>query len=170
MHPPSSAQRDPPLIRIANVLVIVAVVAMLIGAVVLLLARDHGAVDIASGEEEVVLERSGASWQFWGKGLEVRLVALTNATTPVTLTYEETTGTGKGDSNTSQVRPGRSLVLTQHADVGEEWVVSVRNDGDDPVRAVITVTSLGNLWVGGALVAFGVLGFVFHRVGMRHGG
>lgn len=167
MNPRSFVHQDPPVVRVANVLVIVAVAAMLVGAVVLLLARDHGVVDVAPGQEEVVLERAGDSWGFWGKGLEVQLS--TNGTTQVTLTYEERTGTGKGDSNTTQLEQGRRLTLTQDVGVGEEWVVTVENQGDAPVRAVTTVTSLGNLWVGGALVAFGALGFVFHRVGMRHG-
>jgi hypothetical protein len=164
---PHSSPEPSRVLRVANVLVVVALLAMLVGGVTLLLARDHSAVDLGPGQEAVLLDRKTPSWALGGETFEVQ--ATTNAGTNVTVSLEETTGTGFSEENRTSLQPGQRLVWSQHTSAGEQWNAVVINEGEAVVRAAITVTSHLHQWVGGLLVAFGVAGFVFHRMGMRKG-
>jgi hypothetical protein len=149
--------------RIANLLVILALVAMLIGAVVLVMAREETLVHVPAGEEALVLEHTARSWDPWGASLRVRVFGPAN----VTVIAHESTGEPEVEAEAEGVPAGFVLVWEERADAGETWQVRILNEGNATARGAVTVTTLGNHWVGGTLVVFGFFGFVFHRLGMR---
>ncbi len=165
----STGAKERPIVRIANILAVLALAAMLIGAVTLLLAREHSGLMLNAGEEEVVMEVKARSFDPWGAEMKVEVYPSWNATANVTLTATETTGTGKAQNHTDEVPPGSLLRWNERAQHGEEWSVQVTNHGNESVRVVATVSQMGNYWIGGALVGFGIAGFVFHRIDMRAG-
>lgn len=170
MSPDSSTGADErPILRIANILAVLALVAMLLGAVTLLMARDHSSQWVGSGDSAQVLDHEALSFDLWGAQMQVEVRPSWNHSANVTLTVSETTGTGQHQNETHDVPPGSFLHWSIRAEHGEHWTAVLENHGNQSVQVVVTVSQMGHYWVGGALVAFGVAGFVFHRIGMRTG-
>lgn len=146
----------------ANVFVLIALVAMLIGTVLILAARDPGSVDVPPGEAVDVVHYTAPDWDPFGHPL--------SATVPTNqsfnITTRETTGTGKGEAADFN----NSIRWDATAEPGETWVATITNNGNETIRVGTTV-SHNLLYVsGGILVGVGILGFVSYRMGMRRAG
>ncbi len=146
----------------ANGFVLVGLAAMLVGAVLVIAARDPYVRDVEPGDTALFLHYEAPRWDPWPRHIDATLSGGANAT----LVAEETTGTGKGKTMTEFI-PGQIPDWEVEAEPGEVWRLSLSNEGNETLRVSGKTVATSFYYVGGALVAVGVLGFVSYRIGMR---
>lgn len=148
---------------VANLFVIVALFAMLVGTVVVLGARDTGFTDVPPGEQVTAFSYDAPTWDPLGHPMQAKLLGPGS----YNITAVETTGTGKGEGPESgTLSIGQSLIWNEKAAPGESWLLTVRSDGNTTLRVSWTVSSDLGYTGGGIFVGIGILGFVFYRRGM----
>ena len=151
--------------RLAQVLVIVALAAMLLGAVVLISAHDPYVEDVAAGTTKVVFEQRIPAWSVGARDLDATLSSL-YGTPNATFIAEETTGTGKRAEKSAFVE-GQVPDWSTRVQPGESWRLTLINNDNETIRVAGTLDSDTHRNIGVGLILVGVLGFVFYRIGMR---
>lgn len=173
---PSAHASDPPVARFANIFVIVALAAMLAGAVGIISARETAVVDLEPGQQATLLDHSVPEWERFGRQITVFVKSAGNFTvgdTPEGVDDEVVIRIGRADGevvrdDSDEALTVGSAIWSERATSGERWTIVVENHGDErPARVSTTVSSPLAYTIGGVLVGIGVLGFVSYRVGMR---
>lgn len=167
---------DAGIIRFAQIFVVIALVAMLVGAVFIISARETYVVDVEPGEEALLFRYDVPGWDPLPHHLRVIVLSPGNFTVgpeaegvgdEVVLRIEETTnGEVVQDEANGTLRLGQAIWETDAAP-GEQWVVHITNHGNTTARVSGTASSTSFYVAGGVLVAVGVLGFVSYRLGIR---
>lgn len=158
--------------RTLNILVIVALVSMLAGTILLITARDPAEVHLPPGEEAVVFSYDAPTWDPWGHPMEVKVFAPANFTLETDLEHADPSHdrneTEREESVTRTLDPQNVTAFRWYetAEPGESWKVRVTNHGESAIRLATEVSCYSYYIVGGILVGFGLLGFVFYKLGM----
>ncbi|MBW3584174.1 MAG: hypothetical protein KY455_13875 [Euryarchaeota archaeon] len=150
--------------RTYQILVLVALGAMLIGTVFILAARDPFEQTLRSGETATVAVIDVSDRDPLHHPYEVRVFLIENGTANVTLRIE-----GSGDASVhDKTLSGDDALLEVHAQAepGDEVRIVVQNDGPTAVHVTGQSSSLTAYWIGGIFVVLGLLGFLFYRSGM----
>lgn len=186
MSSPGATARPSSGSRAAQVFVLVAVVAMLIGVSLVLLAREPYLLDLEPGQREEVFTLTVPDWDPMGHQIEGRFHGPANMTVNFTVTgethYDQAGGTYAGYNvtnwTTDDGAPARSFVATPspgerrvwstdlEAVSGETWTLTVENTGNDTARFQASVISELMRAAGLVGVGIGVLGFIAYRLGM----